>query len=449
MKRVVIGGKPVTQNPAIYQVVETDEDYILDTRNSVVIARAASTQTLPQKPSPAEQHFIMADGGAVNVIGGANPIVGGDVVLPNGTATLFTFNASGSWVGSLSSSTSADFLFGNGSDGDIVISAPNTASDGFVNANSFTIEPGGSVRVPQDDHFLLRARRFIKIQGVLNADGTISPALNSGTNITNIFGSSVGGAGGGGGGGGGGGPGGDGVDGIPGTLPAVTTGYGFTSGNEGAVGAGGIGGVGAVPGGDGGGGVTGSPGQDLIDLTDHFTLYPAGPGGLMHGGVPGALGAPGGNGGEGGAGNVPAGLGATSQATGGFGGSNILLVAPLIIINALVSANGAIGANAPNASAPQGATPGTNAPGGSGDGGGAGGGGGGGGGGGAGGSVLMFFGELILTVAPAANPGLGGLGGTGALGGAGDGAGTKGGDGGAGARGATGSPGFVIQQKVA
>ena len=175
--------------------------------------------------------------------------------------------------------------------------------------------------------------------------------------------------------------------------------------------------------------------------------YPAGPGGYFHGAIPGLRGAAGVNGGAG-SGGAAGGTGGQSNATEGLGGTNILLVSPNITVNALVSANGGNGSNAPVFGSPGGPTKGADASGGSNGGGGGGGSGAGGGGGGAGGLVQFFSGSLAENVTAQANPGTGGLGAAGAAGGAKDGTGHAGGKGGKGADGATGSPGFVIRQRI-
>lgn len=332
-------------------------------------------------------------------------------------------------------------LFGDGSDGDVVVSAPDTPISAILNARSITILPGASIRVPPESHCLLRASQQILVNGPINGDATTSFAnlIDSPVVVQFIGSTAEGGSGGGGGGGAGAsGDGSNGNQGNDGSGKVSAVGFSHGTGSVGgSQGAGGIGGVGA----NGGDATLGIAGVDITDLENSFHLYPAGPGGCMLGSIPGPEGRDGVDGGAG-SGGTPGGVGG-SHGVFGLGASAILLVAPLIVLNALVSSNGGDGG-----AAPLDAMPGDAAPGGSNEGGGGGGSGGGGSAGGAGGMVMCFYGTLTETVAPQANPGAGGAGAPGAPGGAGDGTGFAGGDGGAGVAGATGSPGFVIRQRI-
>lgn len=343
--------------------------------------------------------------------------------------------------------STAVFLFGDGSDGDIVIDTPNTPVNGILNANSIRITSSGSIRVPPGDHCLLRSRTSIIADGPINGDATISASnLGDSVAIIQYIGSTQEG-GSGGGGGGGSGTSGNGSAGAQGSDGAGKfSAMGFSQGtgsNGGAPGAGGVGGVGSA----GGNATLPVAGTDITDLSDHLHLYPAGPGGDIHGSLPGFDGQAGVIGGTGSGGAAVGGDGGLGG-IGGLGASMILLVSPQIVLNALVSSNGGAGTSAPSGSDPGAPTAGANAPGGSNNGGGGGGSGGGGGAGGAGGCVLLGYGTLTENVTPQANPGAGGLGSDGGAGGAKDGVGFAGGKGGRGADGATGSTGFVIRQKI-
>lgn len=345
-------------------------------------------------------------------------------------------------------------LFGDGSGGDVVIDTHRTDIDAILNARSIHVTSTGSITAMPGAHILLRASSFIRIDGPVNATGAISGVdLSDAVAIVQFVGATAEGGSGGGGGGGSGASGGgvslpsgnslSDLRGQDGNGKAAAFGFSHGTGSVG-----GIGGASPNPGagGPGGNAAPGIIGVDITGLEDHLVLYPAGPGGTLHGSIPGLPGAPG----------VSGGLGSGSAAAGGLGGlggiagsgaGTVLMVSPSIELNALVESNGTDGGDAPasGAGAP---TVGADAPGASGEGGGGGGSGGGGGAGGAGGLALFFSRDLSSTVTPTANPGTGGLGAPGALGGAGDGGGLPGGKGGDGADGQAGSPGFVILQKI-
>lgn len=326
------------------------------------------------------------------------------------------------------------YIFGNGSDGVVVNPTDDVLNATSIVSSGFTVASGM--------HLVLRATEEIVINGPISSDGNISIAnLSDSITIVAFFGATAEGGSGGSGGGGGGAGGGD--NGIAGSQGQNGNGksasVGFSQGTGSLGGTAGAAGI-SAPGGKGGDATLPVVGVDILDLSDHFLLYPAGPGGTVHGSIPGLVGADGKTGGAafaGAAGGTP-GLGGTP----GQGAGSILLVAPRIVLNALVSSRGTDGG--PGSAG----GPGADAAGGSNGGGGGGGSGGGGGGGGAGGDVLAFYRELIANVTPLASPGLGGAGALGGAGGANDGTGFAGGDGGKGADGVTGSPGYVLMQKI-
>jgi len=340
-------------------------------------------------------------------------------------------------------------LFGDGSGGDVVISAPNTPVSAILNANSIHITGAGSILVPLESQCFLRAKTFIRIDGPINGNARISSAQIQDSPAIVQYVGSTGSGGSGGGGGGGSGASGAGANGNTGNdIDNKTNSVGFSRGNGSTGGSSGPGGAPGNPGGNGGNATLPTSGVDITEIGVHIALYPAGPGAYFDGAVPGLQGAAGVGGGAGSGGAV-GGVGGSPSPTEGLGGSNILLVSPSITVNALVSANGGNGSSAPSFGDPGGPTQGASAPVASNEGGGGGGSGGGGAGGGAGGLVLAFYSTLVETVPMQANPGLGGHGGLGAPGGAGDGAGFAGGNGGNGADGATGSNGTIVRQKIA
>lgn len=338
-------------------------------------------------------------------------------------------------------------LFGDGSDGYVVIDAPNTPIDDILNAISIHITSTGSIRPATGKHCILRAQQSIIVDGPINCDALIPESfMNSGVSVVQIIGAISEGSGGGGGGGASGASG-NGLIGGSGATGGnyYESGIGFSNGTPSAGGAGGIGGVGGN-GGVGADAVIGVVGVDIADLSDHLIIYPAGLAGNLHGSLPGAPGIPGvdGGAGSGGAAGGVGGLGGVES----LGAGMCLIVAPIITLNALVSSNGGNGGNAPTGVATGHPTAGAAATGASNEGGGGGGSGGGGGAGAAGGIVCLFYQTLVENVSAQANPGSGGSGAPGAVGGAKDGTGHIGGVGGHGADGATGSPGFVIRQRI-
>jgi len=340
--------------------------------------------------------------------------------------------------------SSSALLFGDGSDGPVVIAVPDPAQVSILNAT--TLDIAADVSPPLGEWLVFRASESITVRAGVTID---SSGLSGFAGVQNTDAQYIGvsiPSGSGGGGGGGGGTVAGGSDGENGSIGGILV-NGYTIGIPGTPGALGAGGGPSVVGGDATDGTQSTTGVVIPAYKEAGKLYPGGWTAFVRGGFQGGLNArQGGAGGTGG--DAGAGVGGAGGVGGtiGLGGTAILLIASSIIIEpgAVILAKGAAGGNGVAGAVGGDATAASGA------GGGGGGGGGTGGGGGCGGFIGLFYATITPFALPidAVDGGVGGIGGAKGLGGVGDGAGEDGGNGSVAGDGQDGSKGMVVIQAI-
>jgi hypothetical protein len=97
------------------QILRAGTHYKLATNDDVVNVDATDVQlTLPDSPYVGEKHLVIAVDGNCVVKGGANELIGGDVLVDHGQSGSFAFSTSKKWVQTASSpETAKDYLTQN------------------------------------------------------------------------------------------------------------------------------------------------------------------------------------------------------------------------------------------------------------------------------------------------------------------------------------------------
>jgi hypothetical protein len=373
-------------------------------------------------------------------------------VDPNGTMTApvgsIASGPAGTWVNTNGASAwspigtsvaaSMDVFTGTGVLGTVVTAGGGAGDDLAYNAGlhdyyELTLSAGDTF-APSNPFtpLIIRAKTRITINGTID----VSALIQGGDGVPFIGSSEGSGGGGGGGGGNNNNPANSGLNG------AGKTGFFYGNGSNGN------GGAGASNGGNGSAGGTGTPGLSLDNfnpaLLAYLRVYPGVTTTMLWGGLGGRTGSIGGDGRIGQTGGAAFGPGGQGAGVAGFGGGQIILIAPEIVFGPAAQ----LISNGDNGTA--GANGGPGAPGAAGnDDGGGGGGGQSGGGGGGGGPILVYY--QTLTNGGVTTSVLGGTGGAAGLGGAGgapSGTGQAGGTGGVGGAGPAGSLGLVVFSQV-
>ena len=80
------------------QTIETDENVTLDNLDDVVYVIRDATVTLANNPYIGQEHLIVADGGTATAVGGAFPLAGEPVAVPDKTSLKVIFDSKNEWI---------------------------------------------------------------------------------------------------------------------------------------------------------------------------------------------------------------------------------------------------------------------------------------------------------------------------------------------------------------